>query len=133
MRLHAVLLSLLLVPASCLAAGPESPAAPASATFSDKRAARTAEEVKGQFMHAWRGYREHAWGHDALKPLSNTAHDWYGESLLMTPVDALDTMILMGLDDEAREAQNGTIEVHGSSFRQKRSFLIPSACIASFS
>lgn len=105
MRSHAVLLSLLLVPASCLAAGPESPAAPASATFSDKRAARTAEEVKSQFMHAWRGYREHAWGHDALKPLSNTAHDWYGESLLMTPVDALDTMILMGLDDEAREAR----------------------------
>jgi len=34
-------------------------------------------------------------GHDDLKPLSKTYHDWYAEPLLMTPVDALDTMILM--------------------------------------
>ncbi|MGZ5020883.1 MAG: glycoside hydrolase family 47 protein, partial [Chthoniobacterales bacterium] len=34
-------------------------------------------------------------------PLSKTPHDWYGESLLMTPVDALDTLILMKLDTEA--------------------------------
>ena len=37
------------------------------------------------------GYRRYAWGHDALKPLSKAPHDWYAQSLLMTPVDALDT------------------------------------------
>ena len=58
-------------------------------------------EVKSEFLHAWNGYKKYAWGHDDLKPLSKTHHDWYGQSLLMTPVDALDTMIIMGLKDEA--------------------------------
>src|ERR1051325_11652957 len=53
-------------------------------------------------MHAWKGYKQYAWGHDDLKPLSKTYHDWYAEPLLMTPVDALDTMILMGFKSEAK-------------------------------
>jgi mannosidase alpha-like ER degradation enhancer 2 len=57
--------------------------------------------VRAEFLHAWRGYKKYAWGHDDLKPLSKSYHDWYAEPLLMTPVDALDTMILMGLNDEA--------------------------------
>ena len=61
-----------------------------------------AERVRQEFLHAWTGYKQYAWGHDALKPLSKTPHDWYGTPLLMTPVDALDTMILMGLTDEAK-------------------------------
>jgi mannosidase alpha-like ER degradation enhancer 2 len=60
-----------------------------------------ATDVRAEFLHAWRGYKKYAWGHDDLKPLSMTYHDWYTEPLLMTPVDALDTMILMGLKDEA--------------------------------
>ena len=59
-------------------------------------------EVRAEFLHAWHGYKKYAWGHDDLKPLSKTYHDWYAEPLLMTPVDALDTMILMGLNDEAK-------------------------------
>jgi mannosidase alpha-like ER degradation enhancer 2 len=60
------------------------------------------QQVRAEFLHAWNGYQKYAWGHDDLKPLSKTYHDWYAQSLLMTPVDALDTMILMGLKDEAR-------------------------------
>ena len=60
-----------------------------------------ATDVRTEFLHAWRGYKKYAWGHDDLKPLSKSYHDWYAEPLLMTPVDALDTMILMGLKDEA--------------------------------
>lgn len=63
--------------------------------------ARLAAEVRSEFLHAWNGYKKYAWGHDALKPLSRTGHDWYSVPFLMTPVDALDTMILMGLKDEA--------------------------------
>ncbi len=40
-----------------------------------------------------------------MKPLSKTPHDWYGQSLLMTPVDALDTLILMKLDAEVAKAR----------------------------
>jgi hypothetical protein len=60
-----------------------------------------AARVKAEFLHAWNGYKRFAWGHDDLRPLSKTPHDWYGQSLLMTPVDTLDTLVLMGLDDEA--------------------------------
>src|SRR5438128_9777198 len=61
-----------------------------------------AAQVRTEFLHAWNGYKKYAWGHDDLKPLSKTYHDWYAQSLLMTPVDALDTMILMGLKNEAK-------------------------------
>ncbi|MCD9095471.1 glycoside hydrolase family 47 protein [Luteimonas sp. A1P009] len=64
-----------------------------------------AERVKAEFLHGWRGYRQYAWGRDALKPLSNTGSDWYAQSLLMTPVDALDTLLVMGLTDEADAAR----------------------------
>jgi len=66
----------------------------------DKRPTPVA--VRAEFLHAWNGYKKYAWGHDDLKPLSKTYHDWYAEPLLMTPVDALDTMILMGMKGEAR-------------------------------
>jgi mannosidase alpha-like ER degradation enhancer 2 len=66
---------------------------------------RLAAEVKSEFLHAWNGYKKYAWGHDDLRPLTKSFHDWYAEPLLMTPVDALDTMILMGLKDEADAAR----------------------------
>jgi mannosidase alpha-like ER degradation enhancer 2 len=72
---------------------------------------RTSEQfataVRSAFVHAWRGYTTYAHGHDELKPLSRSPRNWYAQPfwrpqpLLMTPVDALDTMILMGLTDEA--------------------------------
>jgi mannosidase alpha-like ER degradation enhancer 2 len=47
------------------------------------------ERLRQEFRHAWDGYKQYAWGHDALKPLSKSSHDWYGVPLLMSPVDAL--------------------------------------------
>ena len=63
---------------------------------------RLAAQVRTEFLHAWNGYKKYCWGHDELKPISKTCRDWYDTSLLMTPVDSLDTMILMGLNDEAK-------------------------------
>lgn len=65
--------------------------------------AAMAARVKAEFLHAWEGYRRYAWGHDELRPLSKKPFDWYGQSLLMTPVDALDTLVLMGLKKQADE------------------------------
>lgn len=64
-----------------------------------------AERVKIEFLHAWNGYKTHAWGHDDLKPLSKSFRDWYGESLLMTPVDAFSTMKVMKLEEQAEEVK----------------------------
>jgi ER degradation enhancer, mannosidase alpha-like 2 len=71
----------------------------------DAHARELANRVRTEFLHAWTNYEKYAWGHDALKPLSKTPHDWYGQSLLTTPVDALDTLILMKLDEEAGKAK----------------------------
>ncbi|MGZ5002261.1 MAG: glycoside hydrolase family 47 protein [Chthoniobacterales bacterium] len=72
-----------------------------NSTHEDRHAHQLADSVKREFLHAWQNYERYAWGHDALKPLSKMPNDWYGESLLMTPVDALDTLILMKLDADA--------------------------------
>lgn len=72
-----------------------------SAFAKPARVPNRANQVKVEFLHAWNGYKKYAWGHDDLKPLTKTYHDWYAQPLLMTPVDALDTMLLMGMKDEA--------------------------------
>ena len=72
----------------------------------DERASQLAARVRTEFLHAWNNYERYAWGHDALRPLSKTPHDWYGHSLLMTPVDALDTLVVMHLDAEAAKARS---------------------------
>lgn len=69
--------------------------------------------VRDELLYSWHAYEQYAWGHDELQPLTKTGRDWYGSqcpatadcSLLMTPVDALDTLLLMGLDEEAAKAK----------------------------
>jgi mannosidase alpha-like ER degradation enhancer 2 len=97
---RALLLALLLLPGIAIAAQE-----PAADTVDEAEHGRLAARVKEEFVHAWSGYRQYAWGHDALRPLSKAPQDWYQHSLLMTPVDALDTMVLMGLDAEAKDAR----------------------------
>ncbi|XP_026687894.1 endoplasmic reticulum mannosyl-oligosaccharide 1,2-alpha-mannosidase-like [Diaphorina citri] len=58
--------------------------------------------VVDAFRHAWSAYKKYAWGQDMLKPLSKSAHKWFG--LGLTIVDSLDTMWIMGLHDEFAEA-----------------------------
>lgn len=60
-----------------------------------------AEQVKSEFMHAWSDYKKYAWGNDDLKPLSKSYKNWYSQTLLMTPVDALDSLYLLGFKTEA--------------------------------
>lgn len=49
------------------------------------------------FQHAWKGYKEFAWGQDELKPISKSYGTWFG--LGLTLVDALDTMWIIGLKE----------------------------------
>ena len=103
----AALVAVLGLPAGCAQAPTraQAPAAVAASRMDDAEAARLAARVREETRHAWQGYMQYAKGHDALKPLSKAPHDWYPRSLLMTPVDALDTLLLMGLDKEAGEAR----------------------------
>jgi Glycosyl hydrolase family 47 len=74
--------------------------------WNDSSRAEMTAHVRAEFQRAWDSYKQYAWGHDELRPLSKTPRDWYGTSLLMTPVDALDTMTLMGFDDEAAHTRD---------------------------
>ena len=101
-RIGVLLLACALSPSA--AASPK-PAAPKAAD----RAALAAR-VKTEFLHAWRGYLQYASGYDELLPMSKTGKNWHeGHTLLMTPVDALDTMLVMGLKEEAQEAKSRII------------------------
>ncbi|KAI8119474.1 hypothetical protein FF38_02150 [Lucilia cuprina] len=66
------------------------------------------EAVVNAFKHSWSGYKKYAWGHDNLKPISESSHDWFG--LGLTLIDSLDTMYIMGLEDEFTEARNWVSE-----------------------
>jgi len=68
--------------------------------------AALAARVRVEFQHAWSAYKRLASGHDEVNPISKTPHDWYPPAVLyMTPVDSLDTMLMMGLREEAAATQ----------------------------
>ena len=67
--------------------------------------AAMAQRVRDEFLRSWQAYEQYAWGHDELRPVSKTPRDWYGEPLLITPVDSLDALLLMGFNDEAEKAK----------------------------
>jgi ER degradation enhancer, mannosidase alpha-like 2 len=99
------------IPAFALlvASGLAAPGSPPPARLPVNRA-ELAARVREELLFAWRAYEKYAWGHDELKPVSKTARDWYGDSLLMTPVDSLDTLLLMGFKDEAEKAKALIVE-----------------------
>ncbi|KAI9361502.1 glycoside hydrolase [Pilaira anomala] len=64
-----------------------------------------AEAIKNAFKHAWKGYSDYAYGHDELRPLTNGTTDsrnGWGASIF----DALDTMIIMGLEEDYLRASD---------------------------
>jgi len=76
----------------------------ASAQAVDRK--RLTDDVRREFLHAWNGYKQYCWGHDDLKPLSKTCRDWYGTPVLMTAVDSLDSLYLLGFKKEADETRD---------------------------
>ncbi len=78
-------------------------------TFTVRQKSAQCEKIKSACRHAWTGYKQYAYGYDALKPISKKGHNWYGVSFLMTPLDAFDTFFLLGLKDEAKEAKEMVI------------------------
>mmetsp|Transcript_71849 Transcript_71849/g.131545 ORF Transcript_71849/g.131545 Transcript_71849/m.131545 type:complete len:787 (+) Transcript_71849:82-2442(+) len=73
------------------------------ASSSDAKWQHLAVEVREAFLHAWQGYRRHAWGNDELKPLSKHGKDTFG-NIGMIVLDSLTTLWLMGLHNEFERA-----------------------------
>ncbi|XP_072103483.1 mannosyl-oligosaccharide 1,2-alpha-mannosidase IA-like isoform X2 [Mobula birostris] len=78
---------------------------PAESTDQDARSHQ--EKVKEMMKFAWDNYRRYAWGSNELKPLSKNGHasGLFGGLLGATIVDSLDTLFIMGLQEEFREAK----------------------------
>lgn len=55
--------------------------------------------VKDAFLHAWNGYKDHAWLRDEVSPESGGWEDSFS-GWGATLVDSLDALVIMGLDDE---------------------------------
>ncbi|KAI4344474.1 hypothetical protein L6164_011696 [Bauhinia variegata] len=61
-------------------------------------------KVKNAMLHAWTSYEKYAWGQDELQPQSKDGVDNFG-GLGATIVDSLDTLIIMGLEDQFQRAK----------------------------
>ena len=72
------------------------PLEPRVAADSDAFGRANALQVKEAMAHAWSGYKNRAWGFDALKPISGRGENPWG-GIGCTLVDSLDTLWLMGM------------------------------------
>ncbi|KAK3900754.1 glycoside hydrolase [Staphylotrichum tortipilum] len=75
---------------------------PESADDRDVRLKRR-DAVKASFRRCWSSYRKYAWTHDEIAPVSGTKKDRFG-GWGATLVDGLDTLWIMGMKDEFKEA-----------------------------
>lgn len=63
------------------------------------------EKIKAAIKHAWGGYRQRAFGRDSVSPISGRPVN-SGFDMAVTLVDSLDTLWLVGLKEEFREARD---------------------------
>lgn len=63
------------------------------------------DQVRDAFRESWKHYEHDAWGKDVYKPLSKTGKNMGPYPLGWMIVDSLDTMLIMGLDEEFKTAE----------------------------
>jgi mannosyl-oligosaccharide alpha-1,2-mannosidase len=66
--------------------------------------------VKQAFQHTWKGYKKHAWLQDEITPVTGGFSNHFGQRGA-TLVDALDTLLIMGLDEDFEEAVRATKKI----------------------
>lgn len=62
------------------------------------------DAVVGAFNHSWKAYKKYAWGKDELLPQTRSSSRWF--DLGLTIIEALDTMYIMDLKEEFKEARD---------------------------
>jgi mannosyl-oligosaccharide alpha-1,2-mannosidase len=67
-----------------------------------------ADDIRSEMRWAWRNYRERAWGKDQIKPISGGSESFplKGHHLGLSLIEALDTLWVMGLDEEFSDGVN---------------------------
>ena len=74
--------------------------------------------VREMMRFAYGEYKKHAWGKDELAPRSRRGVNFFGSggSMALTLVDSLDTLLILGLHDEYREAAEYVLDPKLTSF-----------------
>ncbi|XP_034274595.1 mannosyl-oligosaccharide 1,2-alpha-mannosidase IA [Pantherophis guttatus] len=74
---------------------------------SDPAVQQKREKIKEMMKHAWDNYKHYAWGLNELKPISKQGHssNLFGNIQGATIVDALDTLYIMEMKEEFKEAK----------------------------
>ncbi|EPS74039.1 mannosyl-oligosaccharide 1,2-alpha-mannosidase, partial [Genlisea aurea] len=62
------------------------------------------QKVRDAMIHAWSSYEKYAWGYDELRPQTKNGVNSFG-GLGATLIDALDTLYIMGLDEQFQRAR----------------------------
>ncbi|XP_043930344.1 mannosyl-oligosaccharide 1,2-alpha-mannosidase IA [Protopterus annectens] len=72
----------------------------------DKDTLEKRAKIKEMMKHAWDNYKHYAWGMNEVKPISKRGHasNLFGNIQGATIVDALDTLYIMEMHDEFKEA-----------------------------
>jgi len=76
---------------------------PALMQESDRLARQRRTHVRAAMEHAWKSYKQYAFGQDELLPISASSRNNWG-GMGVTLVDSLDTLWLMGMKKEFKEA-----------------------------
>ncbi|KAK9734146.1 hypothetical protein RND81_04G118200 [Saponaria officinalis] len=63
------------------------------------------QKVKEAMIHAWSSYEKYAWGQDELQPQTRNGINSFG-GLGATLIDSLDTLYIMGLDEQFQKARD---------------------------
>ncbi|KAJ5477273.1 hypothetical protein N7539_007417 [Penicillium diatomitis] len=74
--------------------------------------------VKQAFLHAWNGYKDHAWLHDEVSPQSGGYMDTFS-GWGATLVDSLDALIIMGLEEELELALEAIAHIDFTTTRSE--------------
>lgn len=69
------------------------------------------QTVRDEFKHAWSGYRDKAWFHDELMPVTGGVKDPFG-GWSATLIDSLDSLYILGLEEEFDEAVEATSKIN---------------------
>ncbi|KAF2819458.1 seven-hairpin glycosidase [Ophiobolus disseminans] len=79
----------------------------AETTHNKEQRLQRQSAVKEAFLHTWNGYKKQAWLQDEVTPVTGGYKNGFGQRGA-TLVDTLDTLIIMGLDDEFEQAVRAT-------------------------
>ncbi|GMT10012.1 hypothetical protein PFISCL1PPCAC_1309 [Pristionchus fissidentatus] len=70
---------------------------------------RKREFVREMMLHAWYGYRNYTWGYNEIRPVSKSPNNqaiFGGTKMAATIIDAADTLWIMGLKKEYKQARD---------------------------